>query len=83
LVTINREYLPENDYDFILVAYDDENGVSIFNKYIDGPQLKSFLSGHPIHYEEMFYVEEEPSRVVFWAHSPERGWAERKEIKLK
>jgi hypothetical protein len=84
LVTINREDLPENDYDFILVAYDDENGVSIFSKYIDDAQLKNFLThGHQIHYEEMFYVEKEPSRVVFWAHSPERGWAERKEIKLK
>ena len=45
------EDLPENDYDFILVAYDDENGESIFSKYIDDAQLKNFLThGHQIHY---------------------------------
>jgi hypothetical protein len=31
----------------------------------------------------MFTIEKEPVRVVYWAHSPERGWVERKEINLK
>jgi hypothetical protein len=84
LVNIDRHDLPENDYDFILVAYDDEDGLSIFNKYIDGHNLQRFLNGDgPIHYEEMFTIEKEPVRVVYWAHSPERGWVERKEINLK
>jgi hypothetical protein len=30
----------------------------------------------------MFLVDEAPSKVVYWGHSPERGWAERVEIKL-
>jgi hypothetical protein len=84
LVNIERHDLPENDYDFILVAYDDEDGVSIHNKYIDGHDLKRFLNGDgPIHYEEMFTIDKEPHRVVYWAHSIERGWVERKEITLK
>lgn len=84
LVTVNRQDLPENDYDFILIAYDDENGNGIFSKSIDGHDLQRFLNGDgPIHYEEMFLTDKEPSRVVYWAHSPERGWVEKKEINLK
>lgn len=84
LVTVNRHDLPENDYDFVLIAYDDENGKGLYSKSIDGHDLQRFLNGDgPIHYEEMFLTDKEPSRVVYWAHSPERGWVEKKEINLK
>lgn len=84
LVTVNRQDLPENDYDFVLIAYDDENGNGIYSKSIDGHDLQRFLNGDgPIHYEEMFLTAKEPSRVVYWAHSPQRGWVEKKEINLK
>jgi hypothetical protein len=84
LVTVNRHDLPENDYDFVLIAYDDENGNGLYSKSIDGHDLQRFLNGDgPIHYEEMFLTDKEPSRVVYWAHSPERGWVEKKEINLK
>lgn len=84
LVTVNRHDLHANDYDSILIAYDDENGVGIYSKVINGHDLQKFLNNDgPIHYEEMFLTDTEPSRVVYWAHSPERGWAERVEIKLK
>ena len=83
LVTITRKDLPENDYDFILVAYDNEEGNSLHNKYINGNDLLKFLNGDkPIHYEETFTTNENPVRVVYWAHSPKRGWCERKEITL-
>jgi len=83
LVTITRKDLPENDYDFILVAYDNEEGISLHNKYINGNDLLKFLNGDkPIHYEETFTTNENPVRVVYWAHSPKRGWCERKEITL-
>ena len=83
LVTINRHDLPENDYDSILVAYDDENGSGIYSKSIEGHDLQKFLNNQgPIHYEEMFLTDKEPSRVVYWAYSNNRGWAERVEIKL-
>jgi hypothetical protein len=83
LITITRKDLPENDYDFILVAYDNEEGISLHNKYINGNDLLKFLNGDkPIHYEETFTTNENPVRVVYWAHSPKRGWCERKEITL-
>jgi len=78
LVTINRHDFSANDYKHILVAFDDENGIGINHKYIIGQELKHFMeTGQPIHYEEMFLVEKEPKKVVFWAYSNERGWCER------
>ena len=83
LVTVHRHDLPADDYDSILIAYDDENGNGIYSKSIDGYELQKFLNNQgPIHYEEMFLTDKEPSRVVYWAYSNKRGWAERVEIKL-
>lgn len=84
LVTIYRQQLPENDYDFVLVAFDDKDGLAINSRFIDGHQLQQFLNNQgPIHYEEYFlYFDKEPAKMVAWAHSKERGWAERIEFNL-
>jgi uncharacterized protein (UPF0297 family) len=83
LVNIERHQMPGDDYKYILVAFDDESGIGINTKSIDGSQLKNFMEkGTPIHYEEMFLTEKKPSRVVFWGYSDKRGWAERAEIQL-
>ena len=84
LVTVHRHELPETDYDFILIAYDDENGKGIYSKSIEGHDLQNFMNNNePIHYEEMFLTDVEPSKVIYWAHSPERGWVERVEKPIK
>lgn len=83
LVDITRDMLPANDYESILVAFDDEKGEGINHKYITGEKLKNFIqNGTPIHYEEMFPSERTPKRVVYWGVSKERGWAERVELKI-
>jgi hypothetical protein len=83
LVNIDRSQLPADDYSSILVAFDDDKGVGIDSKSINGQKLESFLkNGTPIHYEEMFMTDIKPYRVVYWGYSPSRGWAERVEIKL-
>ena len=83
LVDIHPHHLPKKDYNFILVAYDDEKGEGIESEYIEGNQLKNFLeNGTPIHYEKMFLTDKTPSRVVYWGHSKSRGWVERFENKL-
>jgi glycosyltransferase involved in cell wall biosynthesis len=84
LVTIHRQDFPHNDYQHILIAFDDENGIGINHRYIDGPQLGHFMqTGQNIHYEEMFLVDKDPKKVVFWAYSNERGWCERIEYGLQ
>ena len=82
LVTITKQQLPADDYSSIFVAFDDENGIGIETKSIQGSQLDDFKRGIPIHYEEMFMTEKKPSRVVYWGYSDTRGWAERVEITL-
>ena len=83
LVDIQPSYLPEKDYNFILVAFDDENGEGIESEFIEDRRLKRFIEdGTPIHYEKMFMTDVNPSKVVFWGHSEERGWAERYEVEL-
>lgn len=83
LITIHRHDFPADDYQHILVAFDDENGNGINHKYITGLELNNFMTtGQQIHYEEMFLVETEPKKVVFWAYSTERGWCERIEYNI-
>jgi hypothetical protein len=84
LVTVHKNELPENDYNSILIAFDDENGIGVYSKFIDGHQLQQFIeNGTPIHYEEYFpYFDKKPVKMVAWAHSEKRGWAERIEHKI-
>ena len=83
LVNVERSILNKDDYDFVLVAFDDEKGESIDSEFIKGNKLTEFINNNtPIHYEKMYMTDKNPSRVVYWAHSPKRGWAERQEIQL-
>jgi hypothetical protein len=84
LVTITRNDLPADDYKFILLAFDDENGLGVHSKNIEGYQLEQFLkNGQQIHFEEYFqYFDKEPKRMVAWGYSESRGWAERIEHKI-
>ena len=83
LVNVDRTQLPHNDYESILIAFDDEKGIGINSKTITGIQLKEFIEDNrPIHYEEMFLTDKKPNRVVYWGYSKIRGWAEKVEIKL-
>jgi len=84
LVTVNRNELPENDYKSILIAFDDEDGIGVHSKTIEGLELQNFLNNKvPIHYEEYFqYFDKKPVRMVAWGYSESRGWAERIEHKI-
>jgi glycosyltransferase involved in cell wall biosynthesis len=83
LVTIHKHDLPGTDYKHILVAFDDENGEAVNQKYITGFDLENFMhKGQQIHYEEFFLTDKDPKRIVFWAYSEQRGWCERVEIDI-
>jgi len=83
LVTITRHDFPHNDYEHILIAYDDEQGMSIESKYITDWRLKNLIEkGENIHFEDFFLVDRKPARVVYWGYSKERGWSERIEHKI-
>jgi hypothetical protein len=80
LVNVERKDFLRNDYEHILVAFDDAHGDSINHKYITGEELRRFVEdGKNIHYEEYFLTDKMPSRVVYWGYSKEIGWVERVE----
>jgi hypothetical protein len=83
LVTVTPQELHGKDYEHILVAFDDENGININSKYIKGEQLRAFIEdGKNIHYEEFFLTSKIPKRMVAWGWSEARGWTERIEHKI-
>lgn len=83
IVNITRHDFP-NRYRAILVAFDDENGNALHQKYITGADLDRFMTtGETIHYEEFFYTEKVPSRHVIWAIDENGEWGFRQEYPIK
>jgi hypothetical protein len=82
LVNVEKYLFADNNYKFVLVAFDDENGESLNSQFIEDYRLTNFNNGQNIHYEEFFLTDKTPSRVVYWAYSEEKGWCERIEHKI-
>lgn len=82
LVNIDKTLFARDDYKFVLIAFDDENGNSLHTTFIDDGRLDSFNKGQIIHYEEFFLTDKIPLRVVYWAYHEEIGWCERLEFKI-
>lgn len=81
IVNIHRHDFPDNDYQHILVAFDDEQGNPLHQKFIEGRELQHFITtGQTIHYEEFFLTDKYPSRHVLWAYSNSQGWLTRLEF---
>jgi len=82
LVNVDKHLFADNNYKFVLVAFDDENGESINSQFIEDYRLTNFNNGQNIHYEEFFLTDKILSRVVYWAYNEEKGWCERYEHKI-
>ena len=83
VVNITKQDFPRNDYQHILVAFDDEHGNSIESEFITDHRLKNFNEkNQSIHYEKMIYSNIVPKRIVYWGYTEKYGWVERVEIKI-
>jgi hypothetical protein len=82
LVNVEKHLFADNNYKFVLVAFDDEKGESLNSQFIEDHRLIGFNNGQNIHYEEFFLTDKIPSRVVYWAYNEEKGWCERYEHKI-
>lgn len=73
-VYLTRNEFPRNDYKFIHIAYDDENGLPIYS--YEYRNLDDFIkNGTTIEYEDCFSGKRVPVRFVAWANNGE--WVER------
>jgi hypothetical protein len=82
-VNVEKKDFPRNDYEHILVAFDDETGNSIESEFISDRRLKNLMeNGQTIHYEKFFLSSKIPKRVVYWGYTNKDGWTERIENQI-
>ena len=79
LVEFNKANFKENDYDFWVCAFDDEDGKEIWREDYNEHQIRHILNGAGDWYreEKFFLTDRVPKRWVIWAHSKSKDWAER------
>jgi hypothetical protein len=79
LVQIDKTNFKHNDYDFWVCSFDDADGKEIWREDYNEHQVKQILStpGDWYNEEKFFLTDKIPSKIVIWAHSKSKGWAER------
>ena len=82
LVNITKDLFPDNDYEFILLAYDDENGEGVKLHRIMNDELDEFYRKGVLHYEDFFLSDTKPVKAVYWGYKKELGWDKRYEFEM-
>lgn len=80
-IDIGFHSVPENDYDFWAVAFEDEVGNTIFRKDSDKDEIAN-MKADPDGYCKVwreFPTDKLPKKWVVWPHSSSKGWCERLE----
>lgn len=78
-IDIPYSQVPENDYDFWVVAFHSSNGSELYRKDADKNEI-SKLMNDPDKYCKIwreFNIEEKPSHWVVWPHSVSKGWCKK------
>ncbi len=81
---INKSDVPENDYEFWVVAFDRENGETIFRKDSNDVEIKNLLNmnDNVIKICRTFQTSEHIYKWVLWPYSTSKGWCDKLEGKL-
>lgn len=78
-IDINYPSVPENDYEFWVVAFHDDKDETIYRKDADKNEIVRIMND-PDGYGKVwreFQVENKPSYWVVWPFSTSKGWCER------
>lgn len=78
-IDINYQSVPENDYEFWVVAFHDEKDNTIFRKDADKNEIRQIMNdsdGYGKIWRE-FEIESKPSYWVVWPYSESKGWCDR------
>ena len=83
--TIDKELVPENDYEFWVVAFNREGGETIFRQDADSNEVKRLLqwNNQKIEICRTFQTAEAPHTWVLWPFSTSKGWCDKIEEKFK
>lgn len=81
-IDIYKPALPETDYDFWVVAFEDEHGVEFYRQDADANEVKNILSipfekDKFIHIWRTFNSPIQAKRWILWPHSVSKGWGDR------
>lgn len=79
LISFDKRNFKLNDYQYMVCAYDDENGMNIQRQDIQEHEIKKFMEDPSdwVHLERHFLTDKKPYKWVIWAYSKSQGWAER------
>jgi hypothetical protein len=78
-IDVGYDHVPEQDYDFWVVAFHSENDETIFRKDADKDEIdrmKNDPDGYCKVWRE-FQTSHKPKYWVVWPHSVSKGWCER------
>jgi hypothetical protein len=78
-IDIDYKLVPEQDYDFWVVAFHDKNDETIYREDADENEVKRILSD-PDGYGKVwrtFQTSLKPTYWVVWPHSKSKGWCDR------
>jgi hypothetical protein len=78
-IDITFDRVPENDYEFWVVAFHDENDETIYRKDADSYEvagIKNDQDGYGKIWRE-FQVDRNPKYWVVWPYSTSKGWCDR------
>jgi hypothetical protein len=84
-IDIGFHEVPEQDYDFWVVAFHDEAGTTMFRQDVNESEIKNYLAdtgGYCKIWRE-FQAEKLPAYWVVWPHSKSKGWCDRIQRNLK
>lgn len=78
-IEIMQGVLPLDDYDFIYLGYEREDGTSIYSTNLKDDALKRLIESEQkpnaiIPLVTRFFADQMPKKWVFWPHSKSKGW---------
>jgi glycosyltransferase involved in cell wall biosynthesis len=79
-IDIYEAYLPESDYTFIAVIFEDSEGKSIHRQDITAEELPTLKDTFDKFYKiwrTFVYTGEKPYKYIVWPYSEAKGWCDR------
>jgi hypothetical protein len=75
-IDLAKMSVPENDYEFWVVAFEDENGVEIIRNDADADEVRQILSTTDSYYKlwREFLTSARVSKWIVWPYSTSKGW---------